>query len=417
MHSSKGLEYDIVFALGVLNRSKKPDLLVPEGLGGISPQLIAVNDENDPRYIAHCQELDAEKIRQLYVAFTRAKQRLYIPIMPSQGDKLPAIGTASPIELYLAHLPLADRQATALYDRIATPLSALHPWLHGLAGRYKVTFSELSKGSMPAEAITVPPPNALLELSPALEAIVPRTVNYLHSFTALAAKSKGLVRSHPEATPVTAPQDYGCAIQNRHTLPAGSEIGILLHAILEVIPFSIGANGPNDPAFSRFVEGHLRHTPFASWLPVICEIIHSALHAELPVTDPFTVSNIATCNCYREHEFVYITQPPLHGTFAEQPGYVKGVIDLMFTHKGKYYLLDWKSNWLGPTAEAYGEQQLLAAMSAHDYFLQAKLYRHALASYLALFDPRPFEELFGGIFFLFLRGLSSGCSKGIVLYK
>jgi exodeoxyribonuclease V beta subunit len=47
------------------------------------------------------KELDAEKMRQLYVALTRAKQRLYIPISQEQSGKPFNLGEASPIELFL----------------------------------------------------------------------------------------------------------------------------------------------------------------------------------------------------------------------------------------------------------------------------------------------------------------------------
>lgn len=69
IHRSKGLEFGIVFALGLGNRTPAGD-----------------NDE--------------EKLRQLYVAMTRAKRRVYIPLVKDLKEKPIASGTASPIELY-----------------------------------------------------------------------------------------------------------------------------------------------------------------------------------------------------------------------------------------------------------------------------------------------------------------------------
>jgi exodeoxyribonuclease V beta subunit len=40
--------------------------------------------------------------------------------------------------------------------------------------------------------------------------------------------------------------------------------------------------------------------------------------------------------------------PPLD--FRQVRGMLKGFIDLVFRHNGRYYLLDYKSNWLGKTA-------------------------------------------------------------------
>ena len=44
---------------------------------------------------------------------------------------------------------------------------------------------------------------------------------------------------------------------------------------------------------------------------------------------------------------------------------LKGFIDLVFRHEGRYYLLDYKSNWLGEDSSAYTQQ----AMAAVQFFL------------------------------------------------
>lgn len=46
----------------------------------------------------------------------------------------------------------------------------------------------------------------------------------------------------------------------------------------------------------------------------------------------------------------------------------------MFRHEGRYYLLDYKSNWLGEDSSAYTQQAMAAAMQAHRYDLQYQLY-------------------------------------------
>ena len=51
-------------------------------------------------------------------------------------------------------------------------------------------------------------------------------------------------------------------------------------------------------------------------------------------------------------------------------------------------------------------------MDANNYFLQAAIYTKALKTYLSYIDPRPFSECFGGVIYIFLRGLSSS-TKGI----
>ena len=115
-----------------------------------------------------------------------------------------------------------------------------------------------------------------------------------------------------------------------------------------------------------------------------------------------SLKKIPESNCYKEAEF--LSQSPVAG----YSGYCKGFIDLMFEHQGKYYLLDWKSNWLGNNLEAYRRDALQQAMKQHHYYLQAKIYTDALRTYLRILDHRPFEDIFGGVFYVFLRGLPEG---------
>jgi exodeoxyribonuclease V beta subunit len=61
---------------------------------------------------------------------------------------------------------------------------------------------------------------------------------------------------------------------------------------------------------------------------------------------------------------------------------LKGFIDLVFRHEGRYYLLDYKSNWLGESSEAYTQQAMASAMQMHRYDLQYQLYTLALHRYL-----------------------------------
>ena len=51
-------------------------------------------------------------------------------------------------------------------------------------------------------------------------------------------------------------------------------------------------------------------------------------------------------------------------------GFFKGFIDLVVLHQGRYYVLDYKSNWLGATPAAYRGERLEAAMQQGGYHLQ-----------------------------------------------
>jgi exodeoxyribonuclease V beta subunit len=85
---------------------------------------------------------------------------------------------------------------------------------------------------------------------------------------------------------------------------------------------------------------------------------------------------------------------------------MKGFIDMVFEHDGRFYLADWKSNFLGNRKEQYHRDRLTEAMLEHHYLLQYHLYVMALHRYLLLRQPDyDYHCHFGGVYYLFLRGM------------
>ncbi len=81
----------------------------------------------------------------------------------------------------------------------------------------------------------------------------------------------------------------------------------------------------------------------------------------------------------------------------------------MFEWQGRWYLLDYKSNHLGMSPADYSRPALERAMAEHRYDLQYQLYSLALHRLLTLRLPGyDFEQHFGGVFYLFLRGMPQG---------
>ena len=89
-------------------------------------------------------------------------------------------------------------------------------------------------------------------------------------------------------------------------------------------------------------------------------------------------------------------------------GMLKGFIDLAFEHQGRFYVLDWKSNYLGPNDSDYEPEALRHALLAKRYDLQAALYLLAMHRLLKarLPDYDPHQHL-GGSMTVFLRGSRS----------
>lgn len=99
-------------------------------------------------------------------------------------------------------------------------------------------------------------------------------------------------------------------------------------------------------------------------------------------------------------------------------GAMNGKIDLFFEYNGKYYVLDWKSNYLGPNNSYYSSKNLCKAMDENNYHLQYYLYALAAKKYLSTrIQNFSFEEHFGGAIYIFLRGARKGKTSGIFTRK
>ena len=95
-------------------------------------------------------------------------------------------------------------------------------------------------------------------------------------------------------------------------------------------------------------------------------------------------------------------------------GMLMGFADLVFEHGGRYWVLDYKSNYLGEDSSAYHAGALAQSMAAHRYDVQAALYLLALHRLLrqrlgAQYDP---AQQLGGALYFFLRGID-GPEQGV----
>jgi len=96
------------------------------------------------------------------------------------------------------------------------------------------------------------------------------------------------------------------------------------------------------------------------------------------------------------------SRPPLGAVRLQ--GMLKGFIDLVFEHEGRYYVADYKSNWLGPDDGAYTASAMAAAVAAHRYDLQYALYLFALHRLLKSRLPDyDYDRHVGGAVYLFVR--------------
>jgi exodeoxyribonuclease V beta subunit len=382
MHMSKGLEFDFVFALGLYNKNraynkelitipfKEDQMLAPESLWKDNADEIAL-------------ESDAEKMRQLYVALTRAKYRVYIPL---------GILKAGKSEFYT----LSDLFFHHLLNTKEKNIEQILSFLNNLEGS-GISYAHIS------EALPLPKPyeeNKTHVLHRPKDIQVAGNSCVIYSFTSL---SKVNTADYEKVENV--PHSYLEKNKTPHTLPAGKDIGTLMHKILEEIPLELVRKVDHSKELIPFISVYTAGTNFDSWEEILASIVYNAFH--LPIIQGSKLVDMEFS--FKEIEFLYPQMYCRKGVswedMVKSGDYIKGIIDLIFVYKGQYYIVDWKTNWLGTDSNSYTSEHLEKAMMAHEYHLQAEIYIEALSRYLEIVDPRPFEDIFGGVYYLFLRGL------------
>lgn len=390
IHSSKGLEYDIVFAAGLSKPGHTPEQIVHREEEGKFVIKALLSHENK-LYEEWCEEIDAEKIRQLYVALTRAKERLYLYFPDLKKDRL-ALGKASPLDLWLAKLSVKEGSYQDLYSAIKAGTE--EPLMRFLESQKVISYETGRLRKRPSLTLAADTPAYSLKEPPHI-AREHRPI-ILTSFSSMTKESTEEKESGREE----APHDFNHPIKTALTLPSGPKTGVVIHSLLEKIPF-------NPQKAEAYIADYLSGSEYAPWTRAITQMVLNALTQNI---FGFSLAEVNPSKIMREYEFLY---PAKLSPSAE--GFLKGVIDLIFHHQGKYYLLDWKTNWLGKELADYTEEKILRSMEEHHYKLQAKIYAEALKRYVRLFDDRPFEEIFGGAYYVYLRGLSSldGTASGV----
>ncbi len=414
IHNSKGLEFEVVFPLGLISRHESREALFPKSNCLGKQEWHAITEE-DPAYQLHSEELEAEKMRQFYVALTRAKHRVYLPVLFCADGKGPLLGSASPMELYCAKLGHSLSSREEMYERLKNQTGEeFYHCLEQLKEKEAISYCKLQEDRvvMTLEHTASMP---ILQAPPIIH--IKEKKEYTYSFTSLSSTSFASTSfastTFGQQSPLLveswqkAPQDFEIAVKNCHTLPAGNETGLLLHKILEEMQFHQFAAASALEKLQHMLTPYVIHTVYKEWQPTLALLLFNALQLPLNLKQHrVCLSQLDPLKMYKETSFLY----PWKGSFnfdecENLPGYLKGVIDLIFEYEGYYYLVDWKSNWLGSSQEDYHAEAMQLAMENNHYFLQATIYTEACRRYLNLFDPRPFEDLFGGIFYIFLRGV------------
>ncbi|HTH58828.1 MAG TPA: exodeoxyribonuclease V subunit beta [Paraburkholderia sp.] len=444
IHKSKGLEYPLVFLpFASAYRAVKPTDTPLKWHDENGRLRVTLGGDEHALRVAERERL-GEDLRKLYVALTRARYATWVGFAPIAGVEQSALG-------YLAGggADLAGAQASARLEA-----------LRGACDDIRV-----SEAPAPlADAFAMQGPAR--ERGAARE--VPRPVRehwWIASYSSL-AKAAGTiggalvptdtVRDAPDTRSedvflelldadalrddVDATDDETTAsappgAETVHGFERGADAGSFLHELMEWAAnegFAAIAQHPqrlrdtiarrcNVRGWARWIE------PLTGWLlHLLREPLRVAPVEGEPVS-PVALAALELGSYMAEMEFwvsahavdtreldALVTGYTLDG--AERPaldeaqlnGMLKGFIDLVFEHEGRYYVVDYKSNWLGPDDAAYTREKMRAQILHSRYELQYVLYLFALHRLLKVRMPDyDYDRHVGGAVYVFLRGARS----------
>jgi exodeoxyribonuclease V beta subunit len=401
IHKSKGLEYNIVFAPFL---DLKP---FPKGNSSFRDK----NDEFcfiEHDYLNNVQEglfesqNEEENKRLIYVAITRAKYRSYIYATTNTRF----MGT---INSYITKITQNQQEDI---DGLIKIVRLDPEYTKNLRYPIRSFYRDIQ------EAIAPSPKEFLGDF--------PVDNWWKMSYSRLASKNH-------EIKEFTKPDDITDEFDKFvfEQFPKGAKAGNILHTILEKIDFTTNDDGnwdiEIDSALNFYrVKGNLENlkSNIKIWLGHI-------LNAEIRMPNDVTLklSEVNHVDRINELEFdfnmnefdaisvanvVGETEVRINTELFKIKGVMNGKMDLFFRHNGKYYILDWKSNFLGFTLDDYQKANVEEAMTDSNYHLQYLIYTMASRLYLKNRIPDfNYDDHFGGVVYLFLRGMRTGSDNGI----
>lgn len=428
IHKSKGLEYDLVWLPFLAAPSKDPSKK------DINIYYSKERDETlwdieNRNLNALCEETFAEELRLLYVALTRAKYQMAFAL-PAQFDK-----KWNALHYVLSQGEIGKEIALSAPKDTETLLQ---------------TFKEKMRD------------NVKICTKPNLEALPTLSINTknddfkaaeftgnieqdwrITSFTSIeqahrrqnyfaeSAEKKHAVFDDAKDYDSKNPIEISTALLDENEssildLPRGKQVGTALHRHFENCYFSDLANIEEidklrqslqlDETFTESLQNWLQqisHTPLSNEIGIaLADLANKDCIKEMPfylaIREYFDVE--AFNHTLKAHHHL----PSESLQFEQIQGMVRGSIDLVFRHNGKYYLVDYKSNFLGSTLADYNQEALKKEMLHSHYDWQYLIYTLALHRYLQSVVPHyDYARDFGGVFYLFLRGMNGEPQSGV----
>lgn len=436
MHRSKGLEYPIVFCPFLWHSPEYSDSgnpIIYHNRNEETKVYLDFHGKDDPerseKRFQMAQEDLAESVRLAYVAITRAEHKCIINWVHASKSEYSPLG----------YLLLGKENAFKVLEGVISK-----------DGKYKSTETAVLEQAI---SDIVQGQDDLFQISRDL--IKGQQQFFLSSEREKLEQARNY-RRHETLTAGKSISSFSSLIQNRDTdfeidydvfleesaeeiteeskaknlnifnFPKGPKPGTAIHHIFEQIQFDL--TGDREPVIESSLK---RQNIDPKWIKVISDMVKRTLKKNLTGSHkPFSLSELKPENINSEMEFYFssgevrlvellgIIRPgkeiPRTLSGYSDEGFVKGFIDLTFEHGGKYYILDYKTNYLGDTVTDYGNESMKHEMQEAMYDLQYHLYTLALHRYLnARLKGYNYKKNMGGAFYLFVRGINNKGDEGI----
>lgn len=394
MHVSKGLQFPIVFLAGGFSHDN------PSPYSKFSQLDVSLKTYIDlctpgKDHPEHVRAVKAEEERLLYVAVTRAKCKLYLPHFKNSSYK-----KDSPLERILA-----KRYLPSLKDPSFKSLTF---------SDQKIQDSTLAQSQDKKHDLENISPEVLS--IPLLKPLYLKKGKLQHSYTSI---YRNIQSSHDHNYSSISDEPISETFSSQDHLPPGPQTGVLLHFLLEHTS-QYGIHNQHDldtfldqsPSLTHLIQNHYNwpeifrqsQTNEEKLIRRIKEIVFLAYNTPLKINDNLlSLKDEDFDKCF-EKEFFF----PIETPQTEQ--YMQGFIDLLYRYQGIYYIIDWKSHLL----EDYQPSTIHKCMDKHHYHIQYQIYALALQQWLKNFDNS--KHTFGGVYYLFLRGLNGKNSNEGVFF-
>lgn len=386
IHKAKGLEFPIVFLPELHNMKSKSSYPFSVHYQG-KPVLIWQAEEAIIQQ--QLLEENSEQLRLLYVALTRAAQRLYLI------NALPKGKPASKSHVVSERLyDVMNSESMAPYVFTKQPLIVNVDQTNdsNRVKKNKFYLNQLKRNlALPKQ---------------------------MYSYSQINQPHKHL-EFYSQVN-----DDNQTSDRNIFTFDKGSLAGSCLHEILEYWQFD-----QSDDVNQQLIEQKLAHYSLdESWSDVLLMHLKRCLSQSL-TKYKFTLEKID--KRLKEMDFIYpffhISHKQVNQWLgqhrgqsvndlrhSDMHGFMNGSIDLFFQHDDRYFIADYKSNYLGDSCSCYDMKSMEAAISEHNYDLQYLLYTVAAIKHIRRFLPDfSYEKNFGGVIYLFIRGMEPNSQNGV----